>query len=130
MAVIQPVNVRNDHGTYEKTMQWTPLTEADSGAYISIARFTDKTFQAFGTFGAGGAVTIYGSNNPADIAKEPSDGTSTWIPLTDVDGLGNMVLNAAKNGAQALENYTYNACEVTAGTGVSLTVGVQGQRRV
>jgi len=129
MAIIQPVRVRNDSGTYEITMEWQALTEADSGAYVKIPRFNGKTFHAFGTFG-GGAVTIYGSNNSADLAKEPSDVSSSWQALTDVDGLGNMVLTSAKAGAEALENYTYNACEVTSGASVSLTVGIEGQRRV
>ena len=130
MAVIEAVSLRNDNGTYEKIMSWGPLTEADSGGAIEIPRFTDKTIQAYGTFDAAGAVTVYGSNNILDKAKEPSDATSSWVPVTDVDGLGNVVLVAAKKGATILENYTYMACEVTAGTGVSLTVTIQGQRRV
>lgn len=128
MAVIDPVPVISDNGSYVRIMKWTPLTEADSGSSIELPQLPDKTVQAYGTFGSGGAVTIYGSNNPADKAIEPSNASSSWTPLTDVDGLGNIVLNSTK-GAQILENYRYIACEVTAGTGVSVTVQIVCERK-
>lgn len=126
MAVIQPTNVAM--GRQSRTVKWAGLTEADSGGYYEIPVFSDKTVHIYGTFGAAGALTLYGSNNDADKTREPSAVGSTWRPLTNVDGYGDIATTSTLL-AQVLENPRYVACEVTAGTGVSLDVVLEIVRK-
>jgi hypothetical protein len=89
---------------------WTGLDSDDSGIPISIIDYTDQTMTVFGTFGAGGSVTIQGSNNG-----------SNWFTLTDPQG------NALTKTAAAIELVVecprYIRPLVTAGDGTtSLTV--------
>lgn len=71
---------------------WT-LNNTDTGVAISAAKFKDKTVHIYGTFGAGGSVTLRGSNKAA-----PSDATSgDWVTLTDAQA------NAITKTADAIE---------------------------
>lgn len=40
---------------------WTGILENDTGLPVRIPRYPDKTVQVFGTFGAGGTITMEGS---------------------------------------------------------------------
>jgi hypothetical protein len=82
----------------------------DSGIAIECLDYADRTVQITGTFGAGGSITMQGSN----------DGTN-WFALTDLQG------NAITKTASAMELITeaplYLRPLVTAGDGTtSLTV--------
>ena len=50
--------------------QWALLANGDTGDWVSAAEWSGKTFQVSGTFGAGGSVSIQGSNdlNPTNAA--------------------------------------------------------------
>ena len=90
---------------------WSGLLNGDDGSAESTSRLSDKTVQVNGTFGAGGSVTIQGSN----------DGIN-WFTLTEADGTTPATYTAAAL-AQLLENPLYVRPLVTAGDGTtSLTV--------
>lgn len=55
---------------------WSGLLNGDDGSGAMIGRGPDRTVQIVGTFGAGGAVAIEGSN----------DGGTTWGPVKDAYG--------------------------------------------
>lgn len=55
-------------------VKWLALTTTNNvGTEVDLQDFQDRTVQVTGTFGAGGTVTIKGSN----------DGGTTWATLTD-----------------------------------------------
>lgn len=74
MAVRQPnaVQFGNNAGV---SITWSGLLTTDVGDLADFSSFINKTFQVFGTFGAGGTVSIQGSN----------DGVN-WAPLSDSTG--------------------------------------------
>lgn len=107
-------------------LTWSGLLNGDDGAPIEVGDLSDKSVHIYGTFGATGSVTIYGSNDPADLAKVPGAGTDNWVALTDPQG--NAITKTAKSIEQILENTLYMACKVTAGDGTtSLTVAIAGK---
>ncbi len=114
-----------------RRVRWSGVTEADSIANYDFAEFTDKSVQVVGNFGVGGSVTVYVSLNSADLGRDPSAGGSTWSPATNVDGLGDVVIAAAaaNDVIQILEVSSYIAAEITAGTGVSLDIIIEGHKR-
>lgn len=93
---------------------WTPLTftGSDVGAPVQWVEYADRCVQVTGTFGAGGSVTIEGSN----------DGTN-YAALADPQGNA-LTITAAKL-EQVLELPRYVRPRVTAGDGTtSLTVTI------
>lgn len=87
---------------------WTGLAgTADVGSAEQLARFSDKTVTATGTFG--GTVVIQGSN----------DGTN-WFTLTDQNAQSLSYTGAG--GGLIAENPRYIRPAVTAGTVTSVTV--------
>jgi len=54
---------------------WSGLLNGDTGTPLEEPDFGDRTVQIGGTFGAGGSVTLQGSN----------DGTN-WVAVTDPKG--------------------------------------------
>ena len=125
MAIIQPTIEKMTRTAVR--IRWDGLTEADSGAPYEFPHLSDKTVHIFGAFGGGGC-TLYGSCNTADLAREPSSGSSTWKPVSNVDGLGDIAATATLL-AQILENPSFMAPEVTSGTSVSLSVVIEAQTR-
>lgn len=94
---------------------WTGLATGDVGSPLTAARFSDKSVQITGTFGSGGSVTLYGSN----------DGVS-FIALTDPQG--NVITKTAAAIEQIMENTAYIRPECTAGDGTtSITVLLVGR---
>lgn len=69
---------------------WTGLLQGDTGEPVNLGDWADRTVQVVGTFGAGGSLTIEGSN---DKTSE----TPTYFALTDPQG------NAVTKTANALE---------------------------
>jgi hypothetical protein len=87
---------------------WTPLTTVnDVGAAVELHHFTDRSVQVVGTFGAGGSVSIEGSN----------DGGTTWKVLTDPQG---NALTFTAAGLEAISEMTQKLRpHVTAGDGTT-----------
>lgn len=56
---------------------WEGLANGDTGKPVGLATFPDRNVQVLGTFGAGGSVSIEGSN----------DGGTTWAVLKDAQGV-------------------------------------------
>lgn len=69
---------------------WTGLQNGDTGLPVTIGEYPDRTMQVTGTFGAGGSVSLEGSN---DQTTE----TPTYVVLTDPQG------NAITKTAAGLE---------------------------
>lgn len=89
---------------------WTGLTNAtsDTGAPITHAAWSEKTFQAIGTFGVGGNVVIEGSN----------DGTN-WSPISNRQGVTPFNLTAAASINTSQDRPIYIRPRVTAGDGTT-----------
>ena len=94
-------------------ISWLNLSNGDYGSSKITAHLADKTAHIYGTFGVGGSVTLYGSNNINDLDVAPSAGT--WRPLQD--SLGNELTFTAQGGDIIMENYYYICAEVTDGDG-------------
>lgn len=99
---------------------WTGLLNGDTGAPAEIPEYPDRTAHVTGTFGAGGSITLEGSN---DKTTE----TPAYVALTDPQG------NAVTKTAAAIE--VFEECtllvrpNVTAGDGTtSLTVKMVARR--
>jgi hypothetical protein len=97
---------------------WTGLLNGDTGERYEGIDFADRTLQVTGTFGAGGSVSLEGSNTGA---------VGTWITLTDFAGDPITCTDACLK--VVLENPRYLRPSVTAGDGsTSLTVTILGKR--
>lgn len=110
MATVNPTQTWMGKRASKTT--WTPLLTTDVGAASSGFRLSDKAVQWFGTFGAGGSISIEGSN----------DGGTTWAVLKDPNGTDLSALVAADVRA-ILENPQMIRPVVAGGDGTtSLTV--------
>lgn len=89
---------------------WANMANGDIGEEVTLAEYSDRSIQVNGTFGAGGSVSIKGSN----------DG-STFATLTDPRGTALAITTAR---IERIEDCTYAIRpEVTAGDGTTaLTV--------
>jgi len=96
-----------------KRIKWTGLLNGDVGDGVEYNQYGDRSVQVTGTFGAGGSVSLKGSN----------DGGTTWVVLTDPQG---NALTFTAAGLEAVSEFTQLIRpEVTAGDGTtSLTVNV------
>lgn len=94
------------------------LLNGDTMKPIDISDYPDKTFNIIGTAGAGGSITLYGSNFNADTATAPGDAGSGWIALQD--NLGNAATKTSfAAGDVIVENYRLLSAKVTAGDGTT-----------
>ena len=103
------------------TYTFTPMTftGTDVGAPIQQAAWSEKTWHAVGTFGAGGNITIEGSN----------DGTN-WSPISTRQGTTPLNLTAALAMNTSQDRPVFLRPRVTAGDGTtSLTVIVACHRQ-
>lgn len=92
--------------------QWTGLLNGDDGNPETPGRLSDRSVQISGTFGAGGSISIQGSN----------DGIN-WTILRDPAGAALTFTTADLK--EVLENTQYIRPVVTAGDGTtSLTVNL------
>lgn len=92
------------------------LDSDDATSLINLSNYSDKTIHVYGTFGAGGSLTIQGSNNPDE------DG-STVATLHKTD-LSNLTFTSA-GCFTLLENPQWLRAKVTAGDGTTaLTVAI------
>lgn len=85
---------------------WAALLNGDDGSPAELSAYADRTIQLDGTFGAGGSITVQGSND-----------NSNWFALTDPQGV------AITKTAAALKTITevprYIRPIVTAGDGTT-----------
>lgn len=98
---------------FSKRIHWEGLLNGDVGSSEQYGHFADRSVQVTGTFGAGGSVSLKGSN----------DGGTTWVVLTDPQG---NALTFTAAGLEAISEMTFMVRpEVTAGDGTtSLKVDV------
>lgn len=118
MAVRVPVVTENPDGQRNcQLIVWSGLLNGpDTGTPVQVGDFADRSFQITGTFGAGGSITIEGSN----------DGV-TYFPLTDPQG--NAITKTAAALEVASECTRYVRPSVTAGDGTtSLAVALWARR--
>lgn len=106
----------NTYGSRSNVFVWPALANGDTGLPIEIPGLANRSVQVTGTFGAGGSITMQGSN----------DG-SNWATLTDGDG-NNITITAAK--IENIYEFTrYVRPSVTAGDGTTaLTITLVGRR--
>lgn len=86
--------------------KWEGLDSDDSGAPLQMPAFSDRSIQFTGTFGAGGTVSLEGSN----------DGTNYEI-LQDIEGAAITLTSAGIRSV--LELTRYIRPHVTAGDGTT-----------
>lgn len=104
MAIVPEVVVPSGDGTI--LVKWLAIPNGDQGRAISPSAWYDRSVQVVGTFGAGGSVTIQGTN----------DGV-TWVTLTDP--LGNALTFTAAGLKQIAELSYHIRPVVTAGDGTT-----------
>lgn len=114
MASVNPISF--DTGLAKVfAYNWT-LANTDTGVPIRTANLSDKCVQFDGTFGAGGSVTLRGSNY-----QNPNDATAAhWFPLTDAQA--NAITKTSASGEQVFENPLWISPQVTAGDGTTSIV--------
>lgn len=96
--------------------EWTGLLNGDDGVPLEGADWADRTIQFDGTFGAGGSISLLGSN----------DGTN-YFALTDPQG--NAITKTAAGLEVIEEGPRYIKPSVTAGDGTtSLNARIWGRR--
>lgn len=108
MAIKQPKVEILGEATVRAT--WGPMANGDVGAPVEWGLYADRSVQVIGTFGAGGTVTIEGSNDDAN-----------FVPLSDARGNA-LTVNTAR--LEQVEDCSKGIRpNVTAGDGTtSLTV--------
>lgn len=107
-----------------EVFSWT-LANGQYGLPIEISDFDDKTAHIYNTFGSGGSVTLYGSNNPDDFDVDPASGE--WVAV--VDPQGNAITKTSKATEVILENPRYLCPAVTAGDGTtSIIIAINAKR--
>lgn len=82
MAVRTPVEVHTGIGGV-KLYKWVGLLNGDTGAGVRLPHYADKSLQAVGTFGAGGTVTVQGSNDLGVTFGNLHRFDATDLTLTD-----------------------------------------------
>lgn len=96
---------------------WTGLLNGDDGSWIEGHGYPDKSIQVFGNFGAGGELTVEGSN----------DGGTTAAVLKDY--AGNALTITAAGIYLIVQNTEKLRPNITAGDGATnLTAIVVGAR--
>jgi hypothetical protein len=97
-------------GDHSHVVTWTPLANGDTGTPLEMSGSVDRSVQVSGTFGAGGSVSIEGSNN-----------STNFIVLTDPQG--NAITKTTASIEQVTEISRLIRPNVTAGDGTTaLTV--------
>ena len=106
-------------GKHKAKVAWSGLLNGDTGDGQDLSRFRDAVVQVTGTLGAGGSVSIEGSN----------DGGTTYHVLNDSRGEGNALTFTALDTRAMNERPLLVRPNVTAGDGstnFSVTVVATG----
>jgi len=106
MAVTAVVHVADEELSIQR-VKWLAMPNGNTGDPVKFGSWQDRTVQITGTFGAGGSVTIQGSN----------DDGSNWATLTDP--LGNALTFTAAGMKQITELPILVRPSVTAGDGTT-----------
>jgi hypothetical protein len=106
MAVTS-VQLLADWNVEHQRVLWENVPNGSTGEAVQLGSYQDRSVQVTGTFGAGGSVSIQGSN----------DGGTTWATLSDP--LGNALTFTAAGLKQVLELTDRVRCSVTAGDGTT-----------
>jgi hypothetical protein len=98
---------------------WTLTTAAGTGVFLKQPGASDRSVQAFGTFG-GATCILEGSNDPR---VETDPGNAVWSPLTDAS---TTAISFTAAGIEAVnENPLYIRPRLSvAGTGATITVSL------
>lgn len=114
MAVIAPTitEIESLYG-HVHSVVWTPLANGDTGTPYQMPGSADRSIHAFGTFGAGGSMTMQGSNEVA----QPAVAATSWASLHDPQGLA-LTITALKI-EEAAEVSNWIRPNVTAGDGTT-----------
>ena len=103
--------VRSEPSRFSVLFTWSGLLNGDTGSWVALDEFNDRTVQLSGTPGAGFSLTMQGTN----------DTTATAFPLTDPQG--NAITKTAVDvGETLLESPLYVRPNVTAGDGTTNAV--------
>ncbi len=106
---------------------WSGLDSDDSGVPVKFAKYSDKTVQIYGTFGAAGSVTLQGSNDPRCDAAHPDHANAVYSTLTDPQA--NAITKTSAAIEEVLENPLWIRPLVTGGDGTtSITVNLVGKK--
>jgi hypothetical protein len=112
--------------TRNKLFSWT-LTGVSTGVPVKASDFSDKTVQAFGTWG--GATLVWeGSNDMRADPAHASYASSVWGTLTDTNETDlSQTANSARPD-QVLQNPVWIRPKTTGGTGTSITANMNAGR--
>lgn len=121
MATVVPVAKSINALSPAQQVEWSAIANAGDGTPINVADYDDISFQAYGTFGAGGSISLEGSN---DLTAP----TNFYI-LTARGGTAAATMTAA--GLKSInENPLWIKPAVTAGDGTTaIDCIVFGRRR-
>lgn len=104
---------------------WELLNSTAYGAKVKTVDYADKTVHVYGTFGAGGSITIRGSNKENPVESTTAD----WFNLNDPSKTALTFTGAG--GEQILENPLWISPLVTAGDGsTSINVAITAIKRL
>lgn len=92
------------------------LANGDYSESIMSGHLTDNQAHFTGTIGAGGSVTLYGSNDYADWNTDPASGG--WVVLKDNQD-NNITKTSLPSGDIIVDTYAFIAAKVTAGDGTT-----------
>jgi hypothetical protein len=104
-----------------------PIANGDYLAPLDLSDYSDKTVHVYGTFGAGGSLTLFGSNNPDDAMTVPDPVTGSWAPIED--STGNAITKTSKSLEALVPNADLISGLVTAGdSNTALYVAIKARR--
>ena len=113
MATIDPTVAKIRDGIARIT--WV-LSDGDDGRPYEFIYLPDRTAHIFGVFGAGGEITLEGTNEL--IGAPPAN----WVTLRDFDN--NPIVVTGNFMALIAENPGLVRPRVSAGTGVTISIAV------
>lgn len=112
---VQPVTRSNaSAATQVPIFTWNALANGDTGQGISIVDFPDKTITFSGTFGAGGSVSLEGSNDSTNGQN------GNWLVLKDPSG--SALTKTAAGIAAVVEHPLWIRPHCTGGDGTTAIV--------
>lgn len=117
MATTPKVRIDSPHSGPIHIFEWRNMAVGDVGEYFVFPAHADRCWEVEGTFGAGGTVSILGTNNPTYPPPTPSANPIVHDPGTVTLTLTTGDTNRLK---QQLENCYQGAPKVTAGDGTTL----------
>ncbi len=113
----RPGHAGNRSGT------WGPLAGSDTGSWLEITRFVDRTIQVYGTFDSA-TCTMQGSNDPR-VLTDPASA----VAFTLTDPQGNNFARTTAGGEVIAEAPRFVRPVITGGGGsCALTVAINARK--